>query len=99
MMFTKPVLAAATLLLALGAHAADESSGAQPAAPAASEAAAGDGPKVVCAREMLVGSRIATRVCRTVDAQVDDANREKTRRLIHQGAPTGAQGVGGKTGG
>ena len=98
-MTTSQLIAAASLLLALGAHAADDSSNTQPVSAAASAAPAAAAPAVVCGREMLVGSRIPTRVCRTVDPQGDDRQREETRRLIHQGAPAAAQGINGKGGG
>ena len=107
-MTTSQLIAATSLVLAFGAHAAEEATSAQPVAPvappvavapAASAIASADAPKVVCTCELLVGSRLPTRVCRTVHPAMDDFYREETRRLIHQGAPAGAQGIAGRSGG
>ena len=98
-MLSSKLLAAASFLFAVGAHAADDAPAAAAAPAAASAVPVSAGAHVVCGREMLVGSRIPTRVCRTIDPVQDEINRQETRRLIHQGAPAAAQGINGKAGG
>jgi len=100
-MILPKLIAAAGLLLALGAHAVEPEAAATPEAPASSASAVetASGTKLVCTREQLVGSRLSQRVCRVVDPALDDFNRREMNRAIHQGSPAGSQGVSGKSGG